>query len=109
LAERHWRYHDARLTGKTRDFEVIGYGEFELFLASGSDAQKLAAERLLSVFDGLDLSIEDRFDCRPRQLKAIARSAAELVLAIHQTQGRHSIVPQSALDLAEKITNKRAC
>jgi len=66
-----------RSQAEERHFEVIGYGEFELFLASGTEAEKLAVERLLSIFDGLDFSIEDRFDCRPRQLKAVARSTAE--------------------------------
>jgi hypothetical protein len=91
-----------------RHFEVIGYGEFELFLASGTDAEKLAVERLLSIFDGLDLSIEDRFDCRPRQLRSVARSTAEIILAIHRTQGRRSIVPQYSVDLASEVIRKVA-
>ena len=42
-----------RLQAEERHFEVIGYGEFELFLASGTEAEKLAVERLLSIFDAL--------------------------------------------------------
>jgi hypothetical protein len=97
-----------RLHADERHFEVIGYGEFELFLASGTEAEKLAVERLLSIFDDLDLSIEDRFDCRPRQLRAVAKSTAEIILAIHRTQGRHSIVPEYSVDLASEIICKLA-
>jgi hypothetical protein len=89
-----------------RHFEVIGYGEFELFLTNGTEAEKLAIERLLSIVDGLDLSIEDRFDCRPRQLRSVAKSTAEIILAIHRTQGKRSIVPQYSVDLASEVIRK---
>jgi hypothetical protein len=91
-----------------RHFEVIGYGEFEQFLVSGTEAEKLAVERLLSIFEGLDLAIADRFDCRPRQLRAIAKSTAEIILAINKTQGRHSIVSQFSADLATRIVREIA-
>jgi hypothetical protein len=87
----------------TRKFEVIGYGEFEQFEGSGSDIQKVALRRLKDVFDDLDLSIEDRFDARPRQLRAIAEASADLVLAIDKIQGVHSIVSKSAKEKARRV------
>jgi hypothetical protein len=86
-----------------RSFEVIGYGEFEQFASSEKGPQRSALDRLLAVFDGLDLSIQDRFDCRPRQLRAVAEATARLVLAIHRTQGKSSIVPTVAVSLAGKM------
>ena len=89
-----------------RGFEIVGYGEFEQFAGSGTEQQKAALDRLLAVFDGLDLSIQDRFDCRPRQLRAVAEATAKLVLAIHRTQAKCSIVPNFAVSLAENMISK---
>lgn len=89
-----------------RSFEVIGYGEFEQFASSENEQQRSTLDRLLAVFDGLDLSIQDRFDCRPRQLRAVADATAKLVLAIHRTQGKSSIVPNFAVSLAGNMLSK---
>jgi hypothetical protein len=91
-----------------RNFEVIGYGDFEQFGSSKSEPEGLALKRLLAILDGLDLSIQDRFDSRPRQLRAVAKATAELVLAVHGTQGKNSIVPKSAVNLAKEILSKNA-
>jgi len=91
-----------------RNFEVIGYGDFEQFGSSEGQEQKRALHRLLAVFDGLDLSIQDRFDARPRQLRAVAKATAELVLAVDRTQGKKSIVPKGTVRLAEAIISKVA-
>lgn len=86
-----------------RNFEVIGYGDFEQFGSSESEPERVTLRRLLAIFDGLDLSIQDRFDSRPRQLRAVAKATAELVIAVHKTQDKNSIVPMSAVTLAEKM------
>lgn len=91
-----------------RNFEVIGYGDFEQFGSSERAPEKLALKRLLAILDGLDLSIQDRFDSRPRQIRAVADATAELVIAIHKTQGKKSIVPEFAVSLAERILSKDA-
>jgi hypothetical protein len=91
---------------RIRHFEVIGYGTFEQFGASKSERRKLALKRLLAVLDGLDISIQDRFDARPRQLRAVASATASLVLAIQKTQGKKSIVSETDVSLAENILSK---
>jgi len=89
-----------------RNFEVIGYGDFEHFNSVESGPEGLALRRLLAILDGLDLSIQDRFDSRPRQLREVAKATAKLVLAIHKTQGKRSIVQKHTLNLAEEILSK---
>lgn len=91
-----------------RNFDVIGYGDFEQFGSGGTGPQRLALKRLLAILDGLDLSIQDRFDARPRQLRSLAKATSELVLAVHSTQGKSSIVPELALNLASEIISKEA-
>jgi hypothetical protein len=89
-----------------RNFDVIGYGSFEQFSSSGTAEQKLAVKRLLAVLDGIDLSTEDRFDARRRQLRAVAGATAALVIGFHKTQGKHSIASQFEVNLARDMTAK---
>jgi hypothetical protein len=108
-----WVYHDWQsaigdimiqpCNADTRRFEVIGYGDFEQILTSGTPQQRLALTRLLEVFDNLDLSIEDGFDCRPRQIRAIAQASAKLILAIDKIQGNQSIVSQATREKAAEV------
>jgi hypothetical protein len=90
--------------GDTRKFEVLGFGDFEQMLSAGSEKQKLALARLLAIFDDLNFSIEDRFDARPRQLRSIARASAKLIVAIHDVQGKDSIVPVRAVERAKEVS-----
>lgn len=88
---------------ETRKFEVIGFGDFEQLMLSGDPKLNLALERLFQIFDDLDLSIEDRFDARPAQLSAVAKATANLILALDQTKGRTSIVPDYSRARAREI------
>jgi hypothetical protein len=91
------------LADQSRKFEVVGYGEFEQICRDGSIAQRLWISRLAEVFDDLDLSIQDRFDARPRQLHAMASATAKLILALHSAQGSRSMVSGDTLDIARKL------
>jgi len=86
-----------------RRFEVIGYGAFEHLISEGTEEEKTALRRLLSIFEDLDLSIQDRFDSRPRQLRAIAQATAELLLALYETQGRQTIIAEKSVKRAETV------
>jgi hypothetical protein len=86
-----------------RKFEVIGFGDFEQLLQTRTDRERLALERLFQVFDNLDLSIEDRFDARPTQLRRVAKASAELILALDDIQGRQSIVSVHSRERAKEV------
>jgi len=86
-----------------RRFEVIGYGEFEELAQKTTDPHYVSIERLLRLFDDLDLSIEDRFDARSTQLRSVATATAKLVLAIDTIQADKSIVSKSSKEIANKV------
>ena len=87
----------------SRMFEVIGYGSFEESYSSSDQKYQKAMRRLFDIFDELDLSIEDRFDARPNQLRAVAKATAKLILAIDETQSTRSIVPEYSRKIAHQI------
>jgi hypothetical protein len=90
-----------------RRFEVIGFGDFEHLVLTGNERERLSLERLFDVFDRLDLSIEDRFDARPTQLRSVAKATAKLILAINEIQGQQSIVPKESRARAREILEKQ--
>jgi hypothetical protein len=92
-----------RLEEEDRKFEVLGYGEFERMCRVGDQQQKQWIRCLSDIFDGVSFSIEDRFDARPRQLRALARATPQLVTALHASQGPRSIVSDAAIRTADSI------
>jgi hypothetical protein len=95
-----------RVEGEDRKFEVIGYGDFEQLLRSTDETTTQWIGRVTEVFDGVDLSIEDRFDARPRQIRAISVATAKLVKALHVAQGPESILSQHVLAIADTMLEK---
>jgi hypothetical protein len=79
--------------------------DFEQLTLSSNDKQRLAINRLLEVFDNLDLNIQDRFDARPTQLRSVTKATAELILAIDRIQGKQSIVDERARSCAREVLN----
>jgi len=94
-----------RIEGEDRKFEVLGYNEFEQLFRC-SDSQRPLVQYLSDILDQVDLSIEDRFDARPRQLRRLARATADLLKAMHATQGPQGIVSDRVLNLARTILDK---
>ena len=92
-----------RLEDADRKFEVVGYGEFEQMCRIGDQQQKQWIQCLSDIFDGVDFSIEDRFDARPRQLRTLARATAALVRALHAAQGSRSMIADAAVSTADTV------
>jgi hypothetical protein len=86
-----------------RRFELIGFGDFEHLVLTSNEKQRLSLNRLFDVFDNLNLSIEDRFDARPTQLRSVAKATAELILAINDVQGQRSIVSEASIARAKEV------
>ncbi|QNI32059.1 hypothetical protein H7849_24130 [Alloacidobacterium dinghuense] len=89
-----------------RRFEVIGFGDFEHLALNSNEQQPLSLNRLFELFDNLNLSIEDRFDARPTQLKSVATATARLILEIDKIQGKQSIVSENSRERADEILRK---
>jgi predicted P-loop ATPase/GTPase len=69
----------------------------------GDQQQKQWIQCLSDIFDGVDFSIEDRFDARPRQLRTLARATAALVRALHAAQGSRSMIADAAVSTADTV------
>jgi hypothetical protein len=94
-----------RVEAEDRKFEVLGYSDFERLYRAGDEAQKERVNQITEIFDALDLSIEDRFDARPRQLRRLSRATAKLVKALNAAQGDQSILSSHVLRVADKVLN----
>ena len=64
--------------------------------------------RLNNVFDGIDVSVEDRFDARLQQLRNTMVATAKLVLALADIQPRHHILLEGTLKRAKEIIVKES-
>jgi hypothetical protein len=95
-----------RIEGEDRKFEVLGYSKFEQLFRSADKKHRQLVDCLSDIFDEVDLSIEDRFDARPRQLRRLARATANLVNAMRAAQGSQSIVSDRLLGLASTILER---
>ena len=96
-----------RVEGEDRKFEVLGFYEFEKLCSSTDHEQRPLIQRLADILDQLDLSItQDRFDARPRQLRALARANANLVQAMHAAQSSSGVISDRLLDLAKTVLDK---
>lgn len=84
---------------ESRKFEVVGYKEFEQLYLSESSEHKKWLERASRLFKNLDVTVEERFDGRTRQLKDLYKTVYEILLAL-------SKISTSNVDLA-KISIKR--
>jgi hypothetical protein len=98
-----------RIEDEDRKFEVLGYGDFEALFGTAPSKSQHLVQRLSDILDGVDLSIEDRFDARPRQLRRVARATASLVIAMHAAQGSNSVISTRQLELANSILAKVEC
>lgn len=92
-----------RIENEDRKFEVLGYLDFKKLFRSADQTHNEPILRLTKIFDSLDLSIEDRFDARPRQLKRVSRATAKLIKALHSAQGHQSIFPDYVVKIADSI------
>jgi hypothetical protein len=89
---------------EARRFEIIGFGDFEQLIFASDTRTRLALERLLNVFDQLNLTIDDRYDARPKQLRAVAKATSNLILAGRKFVKGHFVVPEYSIKRASEIT-----
>jgi hypothetical protein len=86
-----------------RRFDVIGFSEFEAICTEGTDDQRKWVNRLSAIFDEIDVAVTNRFDHRPKQLKAVLRATAILVKALAGSNAPTQQVSSKSLDLARSL------
>ena len=87
---------------ESRRFDVIGFRDFEDMLSSKERDKNVWLDRLEKVFDGLDIEGE-KFDARVKQLNAVMKATANIVIALAALGGGKKIGSKRALLLAREI------
>ena len=89
-----------------RQFEVVGYREFENLYKGGDEEQKRWISRVEAIFNDLDTTANDRYDVRLEQLRNTIQATADLLLSLAEAEGHLKIFLANTLDLAKQISSK---
>lgn len=88
-----------------RQFEVIGYREFENLYREGDDEQKRWISRVEAIVDDLDTTANDRYDVRLEQLRNTIQATADLLLSLAEAEKHLKIFLANTLNLAKEISS----
>lgn len=92
-----------------RRFNVVGYGEFEERFFNENDKNQKWYKRINSLFEGLNVNIEDRFDGRVKQLKKVFITCVDLIEELNKIQTGQTIISdkylKNLLDFRNNLKN----
>ncbi|AOZ11135.1 hypothetical protein BKK80_34840 (plasmid) [Cupriavidus malaysiensis] len=75
-----------------RNFEVIGYGDFEEMLLAPTKTQYRSLSRIAALFHDVDLERKDLYDARPVALHKLLGATAALIVALADTRiGKNTV------------------
>jgi len=89
------------VSGSSRRFDLIGFGEFESIWSSEDESKKVWLSRLNGIMDDLDVAITD--DCRVAQLRKIFEATAQLVKALTNISTSREIISDATINMAENV------
>ena len=93
----------------SRRFDIIGFGDFEKQFFDENDSNRKWYKRINSLFEGLDVNIEDRFDARVKQLKNLFIASVDFIEELNRIETGQVIVSNESLinliDFREKLRN----
>lgn len=80
-----------------RNFEVIGYGDFEEMLLGPTKMQYRSLSRIAALFHDVDLERKDLYDARPVALHKLLGATAALIVALADTRiGKNTVDAKTA-------------
>jgi hypothetical protein len=85
------------VTDFSRRFDVVGFGNFEESFFDEVDSNQKWYERINSLFEGLDVNIEDRFDARVKQLKNVFIACVDFIEELNKIETGQVIVSEESL------------
>nr|BCD33706.1 hypothetical protein [Streptomyces violaceusniger] len=92
-----------QVKGSQRDFEIIGYKDFEEMCDGQEEVQLIWLRRLYAVIDDLDVD-GDRFsDSRIDQLHETYLATAKMIEALHQSDSVQSQIPESTRNAVNRV------
>ncbi|MCZ0990376.1 hypothetical protein [Streptomyces diastatochromogenes] len=93
--------------GGQRQFEVLGFKEFESICSQGREEDKLWLRRLNAVIDDLDTSGDREKDARITQLYEVYLAAARIIMALDQSKAMKSRISDVTLIAAQEVASQR--
>ncbi|MFD5840929.1 hypothetical protein [Streptomyces chartreusis] len=92
-----------------RQFEVIGYKQFEAMASNGEEEDRLWLRRLNTVIDDLDIGGDRTRDARIDQLGEIYKATARIIEALHNDDAARSrISPATVRAVEEALASSAA-
>jgi len=87
-----------------RRFDVIGFGEFQTIHGKNEWINKVDV-----LFSSLDVSIDDRFDARVKQLKKIFCSCINIIESLKEYLKKNETITEESYKGLEQFKNKLNC
>lgn len=100
---------DLMIRGSTsgdREFEVIGFREFEEMCEHGSVEERKWLSRLNTVLDELDVSASPGNDARIKQVECLYSACGQILVALHEWDARRSNVDTGTLAIATAASRR---
>ena len=88
-----------------RNFEIIGFGDFEQMLMAPTVEQYLNLSRIACMFDGLNVEKLDPFDARSVIIRNVFKETAKLIEALSSTTYSKYLIPDHTLEEVKLITH----
>ncbi len=85
-----------------RAYDVIGYRQFERMCVAGDAEQRRWIARISALLDDLEMSADASIDARVDVVRAVYRACGQIIVAVHNLQGRKSPIGPKQLAEAEK-------
>lgn len=90
-----------------RQFEVIGFKEFESICRQGQEDEKAWLRILNGVIDDLDVSGDQEKDARITQLREVYAAVAKIISAIDQSKVMKSRISDATRAAAQGVLSGR--
>ncbi|MEO1052722.1 MAG: hypothetical protein AAFX87_18960, partial [Bacteroidota bacterium] len=81
-----------------------GYREFERILHDESHIDHLWIKRVIDLFNGLNVTVEDRFDARVKQLKNVYLSSVNLITQLRKIKTGNKIIVDKSFEELSKFS-----
>ena len=108
-----WLYRDfqsgigdmmiCEISGANRRFDVLGFKAFEELLHRDDDETKRWMQRLVRVFDGLDISGADKFDARVVMLEHTFLATIDILIALTEIDKGRTAFAEGTLREARRV------
>lgn len=86
-----------------RNFEVLGFGDFEAMIFEPSNHQQRSLQRITALFDNLNMDRIDPYDARSTVIRKLLEAAAQLITALASTPASKSAIASNTVTDAKKF------